>query len=86
MGNDSIKYLQKYVTNAGADPGLFVGGSANSLGGGGTPTQYIYTFSEKPHEIKEILVRSRRPPPLNPPLQMFLLTISVLHYFPCTGY
>ena len=37
----------------GADPGLVVGGGTNPLG---ALTQYIYTFSEKPHEFKEILV------------------------------
>ena len=31
-----------------------VGWGANPLG---APTQYIYTFSEKPHKIKEISVR-----------------------------
>ena len=38
----------------GADPGLVVGGAPTPLWG--APIQYIYTFSEKPHEIKEILV------------------------------
>ena len=51
---------------SGADPGLVVGEGANPFGGG-APTQYIYTFSEKPHEIKEILGhgwggRRERPP------------------------
>ena len=53
----------------GADPGLVVGEGANPLGGGADPI-YLY-ISEKPHEIKEILVRgggSRERSPLNPPL------------------
>ena len=58
------KCIQKYIEilfkftildqiDAEADPGLVVGG-ASPLG---APTQYIYTFSEILHEIKEIWVR-----------------------------
>ena len=44
---------------------------------GGEPTQYIYTFSEKPHEFKEILSvggGARQQRPLNPPLIGALVT------------
>ena len=40
----------------GADSGLVERGSANPFG---APIQCIYTFSEKLHEIKEILIRGR---------------------------
>ena len=52
-----------------------MGGDANPSDG--APTQYIYTFSGKPHEIIEILVRGGGAPGallLNPPL-----TFEVCH-------
>ena len=39
---------------SGTDPGLVLGGGANPWVG--APTKYIYTFSEKSLETKEILV------------------------------
>ena len=69
--------VEKIWYCAGADPGLVVGGGANSLGRG-APTQYIYTFSEKPHEIKEILVR-RGEAPGAPPKS----ATAVGHLFGC---
>ena len=62
-------YLIQF-SHTGANPALVVGGGAKSLDG--APTQYIYRFSEKPHEIKEILVhRGTRagsaPPPKSAP-------------------
>ena len=53
--------------NAGADPGPVVGEGTNPLDGGADPPNIFYTFSENPHEIKEILVRmaeARRERPL----------------------
>ena len=60
-------YTRLVRAQAGTDPGLVIEGGHQPLVEG-TPTQYIYTFSEKPHEIKEILVRRggtyrERPPP-----------------------
>ena len=54
---------------SGADPELLLGGGANPQRG--APTQYFNTFSEKPCEIKEILVR-KGGAPLNPPLHIVL--------------
>ena len=51
-----ITFWAKMTYFAGAEPGLVIGGGTHPLGWG-VPTQYIYTFSEKPHEIKEMLVR-----------------------------
>ena len=47
------KYVE--LSASGAGPGLVLGG-AHSLGGGHRPNIF-YTFSEKPYEIKEMLVR-----------------------------
>ena len=80
-----LQSISGYFT--GADPGLVVGGGTNPLGEG-APTQYIYTFSEKPHEIKEILVRRgacAKSAPLNLPLLQLaqhILTASKLMYSP----
>ena len=60
-------------TNSGADPGPVVGGGAN-LSKRGANLIYFICFSEKPHEIKEILVcrgeggRAPGASPLDPPL------------------
>ena len=55
----------------GADPELLLGGGANPWGG--ALPNILVVFSEKPYEIKEILIREggaarRGRPPLNPPL------------------
>ena len=51
----TIELTNKIFLSPGADLGLVVGGGAKPLRG--ALTQYIYTFSEKRHEIKEIFVR-----------------------------
>ena len=55
----------------GADPELLLGGDANPCGGEGGLPNILIIFSEKPYEIKEILVRGGGAwaLPLNPPLQ-----------------
>ena len=64
MLNHIIAWGYEYQQETWADPGLVAGGGANSLRG---PTQYIYTFSEQPHEIKELLVRRGGLPGAPPP-------------------
>ena len=61
--SESNLYFSKILS--GADQGLVVGRGANPFEG--APTQYIYTFSEKPHEFKEILVRRGGRAPGAPP-------------------
>ena len=49
---DQVLHVCTLLYTAEADPGRFIGGGTNPSKGG---TNLIY-FSEKPHEIKEILV------------------------------
>ena len=64
---------------SGADPDLLLGGDANPWGGGRLPN-ILVVFSEKPYEIKEILVRrggALGAPPLNPPLDVIPLWLWI---------
>ena len=48
----------EFITLAGPDPGLPVGGGTDPRGGdGGAPTYDFVKFSEKLYEIKKILGR-----------------------------
>ena len=66
------------LTITGADPELLLGGGTNSWGGGHLPN-ILVVFSEKPYEIKEILLRRggahRGHHPLNPPLNQLCLKL-----------
>ena len=75
----SVSKIQKMLNfficmdvKLGADPELLLGGGANP--GGGRPPNILVIFSERPYEIKEILVRRGGAgcAPLNPPLVKWL--------------
>ena len=57
----SIVHLMAFncLSHSGADPEFLLGGGAKTLPQ--ASTQYINTFSEKPHEIEKSLVRRQRP-------------------------
>ena len=71
MANDIGLGPLKGGQSTGVDPGFPVGGAPTLWGGGGwglVPTYKFAGFSQKLHEIKNILVHLGRAPALDPPL------------------